>query len=118
MTRSRETGSHEMRNHKAPENWARGHYPQSYGNQGYKEGHAPIGQLMTIVIWEDDRGPKIQSRSNHRYGWAILQVQVSRYLESSGVKIPKMRSPKILQKESPGQDPRSHEAMERSHSRS
>ena len=25
------------RNRKAPRNWARGHSPQSYGNQGYKE---------------------------------------------------------------------------------
>jgi hypothetical protein len=60
-----------------------------------KKGNAPIGRLVTKVIWGDDRGRQIQSRSDHRSGWAISQVQVSRYLESSGVKIPEMRSPKI-----------------------
>ena len=85
----------ETQNYEAPGNWARGHCPQSYGKRGYKEGHPPIGWLETKVICRDDHGHQIWSRPDLRSGWAISQVQASRYLESSGVKTPKMRNPKI-----------------------
>jgi hypothetical protein len=51
--------------------------------------------MATKVIWEDDYRCQILGGSDHRSGWAIPQVQVSRYLESIGVKIPEMRDPKI-----------------------
>jgi hypothetical protein len=66
----------------------------------YKEGHAPIGRLTIKDIWGDDRGRQIQSKFDRRFGWAISQVRASGYLESSGVNIPEMRSPKISRKKS------------------
>jgi hypothetical protein len=84
-----------VQNHEAPRNWAHGHNPQSYGKQGYKEGHAPIGRMATKVIRGDDHGRQIQGKSNHRSGWAISQVLASGFLESSGVKTPEMRNPEI-----------------------
>jgi hypothetical protein len=63
-----------MQVHKVPTNWAHNHSPPSYGKRGYKEGHVPIGWLANKVIRGDDHGHQIQSRSDHRSRWAILQV--------------------------------------------
>jgi hypothetical protein len=85
------------RNAKSRSAWELGPWSQPIviWKASYKEGHAPIGRLTIKDIWGDDRGRQIQSKFDHRFGWAISQVRVSGYLESSGVKIPEMRSPKI-----------------------